>query len=202
MESPQCFAAGRECKVPDECISLSVRYFGGWVECMGECVWLLCFVQECYVAGDIKRECMGFVVGCCVMSGTSPACCYSQPGWVALGGNLGRNVVIQVFRQSDNPSCLAVQVLGGQRGLAKGDRGTEAGCKVDTGMDTQWLIGECYYNYPRMPPKRVPRSPPSVGGGRSKLEPNCSPHSGGRENLLTWRVFKQGCYKDGRGIKQ
>ena len=89
MESPQCFAAGRECKVPDECISLSVRYFGGWVECMGECVWLLCFVQECYVARDIKRECMGFVVGCCVMSGTSPACCYSQPGWVALGGNLG-----------------------------------------------------------------------------------------------------------------
>ena len=143
----------------DKCISLSVRYFGGWVECMGECVRLLCFVTECYVARDIKRECMGFVVGCCVMSGTSPACSYSQPGWVALGGNLGRNVVIQVFRQSDNPSCLAVQVLGGQRGPAKGDTGTEAGCWVDTGMDTQWLIGECYYNYPRMPPKRVPRSP-------------------------------------------
>ena len=169
---------------------------------MGECVWLLCFVQECYVARDIKRECMGFVVGCCVMSGTSPACSYSQPGWVALGGNLGRNVVIQVFRQSDNPSCLAVQVLGGQRGPAKGDRGTEAGCEADTGMDTQWLIGECYYNYPRMPPKRVPRSPPSVGGGRSKVEANCSPRSGGRENVLTWRVFKQEYYKDGRQILQ
>ena len=122
------FCCWARMQVPDECISLSVRYFGGWVECMGECVRLLCFVTECYVARDIKRECMGFVVGCCVMSGTSPACSYSQPGWVALGGNLGRNVVIQVFRQSDNPSCLAVQVLGGQRGLAKGDTGTEAGC--------------------------------------------------------------------------
>ena len=62
-------------------------------------------------------------------------------------------------------------------------------------MDTQWLIGECYYNYPRMPPKRVPRSPPSVGGARSKVEPNCSPHSGGRENVLTWRVFNRDTMK-------
>ena len=91
MESPQCFAAGRECKVPDECISLSVRYFGDWVECMGECVWLLCFVQECYAARDIKRECMGLwsVVVLC-RAPLQPAAIPSQGGWhwVATWGGM------------------------------------------------------------------------------------------------------------------
>ena len=45
--------------------------------------------------------------------------------------------------------------------------------------------------------KKGSPQPPSVEGGRSKVEPNCSPHSGGRENVLTWQVYKQGYYKDG-----
>ena len=47
--------------------------------------------------------------------------------------------------------------------------------------------------------KKSSPQPPSVGGARSKVEPNCSPHSGGRENVLTWRVFNRDTIKMDEG---